>query len=460
MEKKTLYALVALVALGIGAVFAMRAPEKGERKGPPPRPIAAFKASDVASLEILTEKQEKTVLTKSGDKWRITAPGDWPADAAGVKSLLDGLERLAFGDIVTETTDKHAELGVADGKAQRVTVKDQKGTVLADFLVGKSVSGFSMIRPVGKNAVWQATGFFPYMASREPKAWRDHLIVEFGSGDADKLTVEGGGAKLTVEKTADKTDKGQPKWKVDEATGDAPKTAEALDLEQVNGSVQALSALRAADFADDKKPEQVGLANAGVTLTVTAKGKTYTLLVGNASGEDVFVKTSDAPQIYTVKKFSLEQLTHKPIDYRDKQLVKAAENDLNAVEVSYAGQTVALDRAGDKWKARGITADDGKVKLLVGAFENLQGSGFSDEKDPVKTGLKKPAAMVTLHLKNKSTVTLKVGSLTKDQADYYMQKGGSPDVMLVKKFAVDRFLKKPADLTTASANASGPPKKK
>ena len=42
-------------------------------------------------------------------------------------------------------------------------------------------------------------------------------------------------------------------------------------------------------------------------------------------------------------------------------------------------------------------------------------------------------------------MTIKVGAATKD-GDYYVQKVGSPDVYLVKKYAVDRWMKKTADL--------------
>jgi hypothetical protein len=83
---------------------------------------------------------------------------------------------------------------------------------------------------------------------------------------------------------------------------------------------------------------------------------------------------------------------------------------------------------------------------VVSSFENLQADGFADEKDPVKTGLGKPAGQAVLHLKDKQTVTLKVGAATKD-GDYYVQKVGTPDVYRVKKYAVDRWLKKSADLT-------------
>ena len=40
MEKKTLYALVALVALVLLSVVTLRSPDKGDRVGDKPRPIA------------------------------------------------------------------------------------------------------------------------------------------------------------------------------------------------------------------------------------------------------------------------------------------------------------------------------------------------------------------------------------------------------------------------------------
>src|SRR5690349_23205003 len=92
MEKRTLYALIAVIALGGVAFAVLRAPEKGQRQGPAPRPLPAVKASDVAKLELTNDKNEKTVLEKSGAEWRVKEPGDWKADQQGVKQVLDGLE--------------------------------------------------------------------------------------------------------------------------------------------------------------------------------------------------------------------------------------------------------------------------------------------------------------------------------------------------------------------------------
>jgi hypothetical protein len=463
MEKRTLYALVALVLMGAGAFAVLRAPEKGQRQGPRPRPIAEIKAADVVALELTNEKQEKTTLEKTGDAWRVKTPAEWPADGAGVKSLVEGIEKLAFGDLVTEGAEKHAELGVADGKAGRLTAKGAGGKVLLDAWVGKSIGGFTMLRPVGKNDVWQTSGLFPYMLNKDAKGWRDHAVFELAANDIDKLTVESGGSKLALSKVVEKDAKpGETKWKIDSATGDAPKLDGALDAALVNGATQTLSTLRAADFADDKKPDQVGLAAPVLTVAFEAKGKPYKLAVGTVQGDDVFVKSDASPTIYTLKKYALERVQHKPIDYRDKTLLKATEADLASVDIAHGADAITLEHAGDKWKARGKAPalDDAKVKPVVSGLENVAGSGFSDEKDPAKTGLAKPTGTLTVHLKDKSSTTLKVGAATKDGQDYYVQKAGSPDVMLVKKYVIDRVLKKPSDLSSAPAPAKVEPKKK
>ena len=61
----------------------------------------------------------------------------------------------------------------------------------------------------------------------------------------------------------------------------------------------------------------------------------------------------------------------------------------------------------------------------MAGFDNLAASSFSDEKEPAKTGLAKPAGRAVLHLKDKQTVAITVGAATKD-GDYYVQKAARP----------------------------------
>ena len=199
MEKKTLYALFALVVLGAGGILVTRSPEKGQRIGPPPRPIPALKAAEISKLELATDKQERISLEKTADGWHEKAPVDWPADPSAAKSLTEALEKLAFHDEVTETAAKHAELGVEENKASRVTVKGAGDKIIADLLIGKALGGFTMVRVAGKNEVWQATHLQPYLINRDAKGWRDHTIFDFKADQADKITIASPGSKLVLE---------------------------------------------------------------------------------------------------------------------------------------------------------------------------------------------------------------------------------------------------------------------
>jgi hypothetical protein len=173
-------------------------------------------------------------------------------------------------------------------------------------------------------------------------------------------------------------------------------------------------------------------------------------------GDDVWTQIEGKPQIYLLRKYSVERIAVKPADFRDKTVVKAKEDDITSIEITTAGSTYALEHDGSLWKfGKGASGglDDSKVKALATAFVDLKGGTFADATDPATTGLAKPASSVTLHLRDKSTVRINVGNNNKESTDAYVQRAGSPDVVMVKKFQVDRFTKKASEL----AKTEGPP---
>jgi hypothetical protein len=461
MQQKTLIAVGALLVLGILAVLTLRAPEKGERTGPRPRPIAALKAADIKELDMTSGGGKDHIVMKlDNGSWKIAAPTfQTPqADQSLMKTAVEQLEKLSWGDLVTQKKEKQAELEVSDDRGAHVVAKDAAGKVLFDGWIGKSASGFTMVRPAGsfdKGEAWQATGLFKYTYAREAKAWRDHTILDFNKDDASRLAVEHGGEKLVLEKVtppAPDKDKPEPNKAKEEARWrvvDANVKVDPLDDTVANSMIVSMSTLKAADFDESTKPVDAGLAPPRYRVTATVKGQPMTLLVGNVKGDDSWVQVDGRSQIYLLRKYMLDRLAQKPIDFRDKTIVKAKEDDLTAIEVSDGSESYSLERAGSEWKlgkGKG-TLDATKVKPVASAFEDLKGTGFAEASDAKTTGLAKPSATVTLRLRDKSAVTLRVGGKSADGTDEYVQRAGSPDVLVVKKYMVDRFVKKLADLT-------------
>ncbi len=448
MQRNTWIALGALIALGVLAFITLRTPEKGQRVGPAARPIAALKAADVKQLECISANgKDRVVIDNDAGFWRISTPAPFPADQGMVKTAVEQLEKLGFGDVVTENAGKFGELEVSDDKGAHVIARGDGGKVLFDAWLGKSSSGFTMLRPTGKQEVWQASGLFKYTFAKEPKQWRDHTVLDVNKDEVGKLTVEGDGQKLVLERIPPAEKNAEAKWKVVEST----VKVDPLDDAVANSMVQTMSSLRAADFDDAAKPADVGLAPPRVKITVTQKAQPFVLLVGKQKGDDSWVSVEGKPQIYLLQKYLTERLAVAPKNFRDKTLVKA-KDDLVEITVAQGADTLALKKDGAAWKSPKGELDDNKVKLVVGAFDHLAGASFADATDAKTTGLGKPTATVTLKLRDKSQVVLKVG-LLKDGTDYYVQKQGSPDVLMVKKYLADRFLKKYSDVAKAATAA-------
>jgi hypothetical protein len=166
------------------------------------------------------------------------------------------------------------------------------------------------------------------------------------------------------------------------------------------------------------------------------------------------------PTVYSVKKYMLDRLMAPPIDYRDKRLLTLKADEISQIDVVHGKDTTVLTNKEGAFQLQGGTpADAGKIKAMVGGAETLVASHFVTDK-AAKTELDKPRATVTIALKAGGKDILKVGGLTKDQADYYVTVEGPghakpPEVMLAKKFAIDRLLKKPADLAPTPKPAPG-----
>ncbi len=457
MEKKNLYALVAFVALTVAAVYSLRSPERGERVGERPRAIAEIKAGSIGSLEVAQAgDKDKVSLSKKGDKWQVTAPYDKPADPTVAKAAVEALEKVRWGDLVTQQKSRHAEFEVSDDKAVHVIAKDSGGAVLADLYIGKASGNATMVRVAGKDDVWQALDLYASTYKREGKTWRDHGIFDLKADDAEKLSIQGGGTKVSLERVpAAAAADGKPgsqsiyeaKWRI--AEGDAVlKPGLEVDNSLLNRMVQSLSTLRASEFHDAAKPEELGLtagAPGQITVTVSYKeGKSAGVRIGVLKGEDYFVQTVDNPQVISVKKFGMETIAHIPQDIRDKSLLSLKAEQIESVMVQQGAELVSLKLQDKTWKADKLPdADEAKLKQLVEGFDGLAGTGFVAPDSVELKSLLTPKATITVKPKNAAPVVIKVGDARGE--DFAVQKAGQ-DAMWVRKLQIERLLKKPADL--------------
>ena len=269
------------------------------------------------------------------------------------------------------------------------------------------------------------------------------------------LTLKGGGTQVKLERLPPQNGpdgKPQPsifdaKWKVVQSDP-ALKMARALGTTLITRLAQGAAALRAGDFLDAAKPEETGLAPGApgqIEVQVGFKdNKSVGLRIGQLKGDDYYAQAIDSGQIFTAKKYALDAVAHIPQDLRDKALVSFKEDQLDQITVAQGTEVAVLRRVDKAWKVDKLAdGDDAKTKGLADSFDNLVGSGYVAPGSPELASLAKPRATVTLKPKTGAPVVLNIGDARGE--DVVVQKVGQ-DPMWLKKFQIDRFLKKPTEL--------------
>jgi Domain of unknown function (DUF4340) len=446
MNRKSLIAIAAFAVLGLVALFSLRQPEKGEGTADRQRPLAKIAAADLDTIQILQGGVTTTLKRPggSGGKISVTTPVAYPADEANAKSAFEQIEKLELGDLVTENKARQAEFQVDDAKALHIIAKSEKsgGKVLADLLVGKVVGSGTMVRIAGKDEVWQAGGGLRGAFEHPTADWRDRSITTFSQGDAEMLTVKMKDGSTVIVKKAGGEDK------FDLVTS-VPKLAatDKLDNTVPAGVLSGLSAWKANDFADGAAASVTGLDAPTMTLVVALKGgKNVTALVGNKKSDDeIYVKRADAPQVFVVKKFNLERIYKRPVEFKDKTVCDIAEADLAEVAVTNGADSYTLLNEGGKWKAAKFEVDPSRTPSIGGGFKEWKGNGIAEE-TPAAVGLAKPKATIVAKSKKGVTCALKLGDESKDKQYVFSQTAKSADIYMLPKWSVDRILVKVDDL--------------
>jgi hypothetical protein len=319
-DKKLLAAVAVLALLG-GAVYL-----QNKKQDEDARAHSVQGAAEALPKVQLTEEQVKTVdrveldqpaegdggaprhvaLVKKGEEaWDLEEPVKAKGNASNVKSLLDNLKRLEINEEISPNKDEWGKFKVTDKDALHAVFK--KGNeVLLDLYLGENGSRGQMTRVAGRDPVYALKGYSSFLYARDIASWRDKKIFEFEEKDAEKVTIQNENGEFVFTKSGEdwKGTFAEPKKKA--------KDIPDFDKTKVEGMVRAYKALNAADFGDDKKPGDVGLAEPKATVTIELKGGTgkHVVTVGDtAEGSNRWAMRNGSDQIFSVSSWTSDWAT-------------------------------------------------------------------------------------------------------------------------------------------------------
>lgn len=314
-DKKLLIAIAVLVVLG-GVVVMQRQKQAAELSAHSFETVAAnlpkiaitdedLKKIDKVEITRTGEKEgdkaEDIVLVKKGDEdWDLEKPIAAKAGASNVKSMIDNLKKLEVKELIDNGKDTYEKYKLSDAKALHTVFYKGKDVAFEGYF-GEDGSRGQMTRLPGKDAVYAVKGYSSYLFNRDSKAWREKTIFKFEDKDIAKITLENENGTFAFEKAGEdfKAEHAKPKTK-------AFKELEKFDKSKLQSLISAYKSLSAADFADGKKPEDVGLAPPKATLTFDMKEGTakYVVSFGDVEGSNRWAKRNGSDEIFNVSSWA------------------------------------------------------------------------------------------------------------------------------------------------------------
>jgi hypothetical protein len=161
------------------------------------------RVEQVRRIEV-TRAGETVALVREGDRWVLPDRAGFPARADHVRRLIAAVAELETVEAKTRNPVLHDRLDLADpadkdAKAARVRLKDERGGVIADLLVGKRrptppgqalPTGLDMlyVRKDGDAQSWLVLGQIEL--KRDAMDWADREIVDLGPTRFARVVVE------------------------------------------------------------------------------------------------------------------------------------------------------------------------------------------------------------------------------------------------------------------------------
>ncbi len=254
---------------------------------------------ELSSVKIANESENYELEKKDGE-WKIKSSADAPTDDAQVNNTLSDLGGAKAVEIVSESIDDPAKYGLDKSKISlttRLTTGAERivslGSKVDENYYAK-ISDRPQLIKVDKAFYEKLNTKLAELRSKQfVKLNRDELTKIYLKNSTTTLVAEKKDDKWLVVEPADKKDKEASTFKIF-----TPLETQATEvIDKPTGAVAAK------------------MAKPAVEVRLTDKsGKTTTLKISSADGENVYVRVEGRPEIYKVGKSLLDGLTFKAED--------------------------------------------------------------------------------------------------------------------------------------------------
>jgi len=386
--KKMMVILVVVLVVLVALVF-MKQAKKAER--PSIIEQAKFeklipeslKVDSIVRVELYTgaKTDEKVVLTKDGDKWRVSSHFNSPAKKETVEEYLEKIVKLQ-GEMRAEvpTDDALADYNLKDDQAFHLDIfTSAEGEPALKLLVGKSPNyQLTFVRKAGERKIYdggvnfrQEAGIYGDDTSKAPgpDRWLDKDILKVEKDKITRLAYEMPDKKLTFERKEKEVPQEQTSGNANEGAKEGEQQPKKKEYEWVlaqggmgekhketglQNLLGRFANLTASSIVDPAKKADWGLESPAFKLTISREGESDVILEAGrpnpAQNGYIRVASNSEDIVYEISKYTFEQIFPKGQDLFDLPTLNLDKDKIQQVTIEQPEGKVVVQKDGNDWK--------------------------------------------------------------------------------------------------------------
>jgi hypothetical protein len=366
------------------------------------RLFAEIEQNEIQWVEVTLPGSPPARIERREAKWHMTAPLDFPADAAVADAMTSTLASLT-SESELENPPPPDEYGLgADARIVRFAAKDQEHTLR----LGKDTPlGGGAYASAGGDAVYTVPKFKATSLAKRSDDLRDKRVLSFDPQTVTRIEASWPGGRVVLAREVKDETPGE--WRLVE-----PIQGRA-DADTVADLLSDLELLRGDSFVDQPPADaEAGLAKPDFQVALTAPGegegaepRVVSMAMSTPHENDFRWVRGASPSLYVIGAKQIEQMPRTLVAYRWKQVAKFDVAEARAMDFFFqppSGDPVAnhASRGDAGWTSTPEAFAEGRLDAAVAELSHLRADDIVadslGESELRRLGLAPPNAIVTV----------------------------------------------------------------
>ncbi len=301
------------------------------------------------------------------------------------------------------------------------------------ILAGVSLALLAYV--IGVEVIWKEKA---EKSEREAKR-----VFHFDEDSVKRITLNTGNQEILLEKVASDT------WRILKPINyEADSTA----VKSLITTIHNMEIKREIPV-DNETPAIYGFDNPQGKIKVDTELSSFSFRAGKKSpvSYQLYIMRDGEKKVILTQAGLDNHLRKTVTDFRDRRVLKFKRDDVQSISFGTKKGRTLVEKRGEEWwivQPLNVRASNEELNRILSTLDGLRVDNFVDDspKDLKKYGLLNPQVSLSMVLKDKGLLELKIGRESGDKKGIYAMVSTVPSVYLVRKSIIDDIGKSTDDL--------------